>query len=218
MFRKILLTGSLFFLALFFVGGVVYAQEDSDVTTTETSEAFEDIQEPLLSPDSRFYFLRRGQEAIERFFARSEEAKANLELKHAQRRVGEMKHLARVNRKDLLEKARERWQAHLERAQERAEQMVEKREEVRERVLETTSKHLAVLEKVYEKAPEQAKEGLQRAIDNAKRYQGVILERFSPERMETLKERIKTRLEHFREKHNLLEERFKDLVPDQAEE
>lgn len=205
------------FLALFVVGGVVFAQEDTDVATPETTGAIEDIQEPLLSPDSPFYFLRRGQEAIERFLARSEEARTNLELKHAQRRIGEMKHLARVNRTELLEKVRVRWQAHLEKAQERVERMVEKREEVREHVLEMTSKHLAVLEKVYEKAPEEAKEGLQRAIDNAERYQEVILERFSPEKTETLREELETKFEQFREKHDLLEERFKDLVPDQEE-
>lgn len=219
MFRKIL-TASLVALALFFVGGVVSAQEDTDVTTPETVEAFEDIQEApgWLTPGSPFYFLRSWQEGIERFFARSDEARTNLELKHAQRRIAEMRRLARLNKGELLEKVRERWQKHLEKAQERAEKMVEKREEVRERVLEATSKHLAVLEKVYEQAPEQAKEGLQRAIENAKRYQGAVLKRFTPEKMETLKERIRTRFESFRKKHNLLKERFKNLVPDQEEE
>ncbi len=210
---KKILTGSLLFITFFLIGGAVFAQEDAVLADPPTIEEFEDIQEPLLSPDSPFYFLRQWQEGVERFLTRSEEAHANLELKHAQRRVGEMKHLARVNKKELLERTQERWQNHIQKAQERAERVSEQREVVRERVLEATSKHLAVLEKVYEQAPEEAKEGLQRAIDNAKQHQQTILERFSQDEIETLRENLKTKFDRFSEKYNLSGERFKDILP-----
>jgi len=209
--RKILLI-PLFALALFLFGGLVVAQEDS------TSAAYEDIGETLLAPDSPFYFLRNWQERIERLFARSDEARADLELRHAQRRVGEMRRLARLGRDNLLERVRERWQAHLERAQERAERVGERREEVRQRVLEATDRHRTVLERVREEAPERAREALDRAIENSRVQRERLLERFSPDQRRELEKRLRERVEDSIDRFELPRERLQDLLKEGSEE
>lgn len=194
-------------LTFFFLGGSALSQED-----TATIEAYEDIPETAFAPDSPFYFLRDWQEGVERFFARSDEARANLELKHAQRRVAEIKRLTRLGETDLLEQARERWQEHMQRAEERAEQVQERQEEIRQKVLEATDKHRLVLEKVLESAPEQAQEGLQRAIDNSTILRQRLLEKFPTGTRGVLEGRLKQRLENSIDQFQLPRDRFLELL------
>ncbi|GMR19090.1 MAG: hypothetical protein BMS9Abin34_216 [Patescibacteria group bacterium] len=202
-------------IALSLVGSSVIAQED---TTNTNTEVYEDISEPFLKPDSPFYFLRHWQEGAEKFLVRSEEAKANLEVKFAQRRVGEMRYLARTGRKELLEKTRARWEEHLQRAQERAERVKERRDEVRERILEATDRHRMVLEKASERAPEEAKEGLRRAIENSGKVREKILERLPSELREKTKDRLKQRLEKSIDRFQLRRDRFKGILEKRREQ
>lgn len=220
MLKKVVLFTTALLLISCVAGAKVYAQDtDAEATNGLAGlEEIEDIPEPFLSPNSPFYFLREWQEWVEGFLANSSEKKVALALKQADRRVGEIKHLVRINRTDLLDRTQARWEAKIQKAQEWAEKVTANQVEVKENVLEATSKHLAVLEKVYENAPEQAQKGLQRAIDNAQRHQERMLEHFEAKEQEQLEEKVRIRLERFQQKHNLRRERFESLFPNSQEE
>jgi flagellar biosynthesis GTPase FlhF len=200
--RTILVSAFLGFLLLS-IGKVAMAQD-----------AYEDIPEAALASDSPFYFLRGWQETIETFVAnfQSDEAKINLELRFAERRAGEIEHVTRVGRNDLIEKLRTRWEENLQKAQERAETLQENREELLQRVLEATDRHRAVLERVLEQVPEQAQEAIQRAIDNSATLRTKILENFSGSKLEEVKSRLEERLNNTIEKLQLKRNRLNDLL------
>ncbi len=188
-------------ISLLFLSQVVLAQD-----------TYEDIPEATLAQDSPFYFLRGWQEAIERLFARSEEARTKLELRFAERRIAEMRRLARLGQDDLLAKAEERWQSHLARAQERAEKLTERRDEIREKILEQMDQHRTVLEKVLEQVPEQAQDAINRAIENYTTNREELLNRFpSPNRSE-IETRLKQRLENTIDRFQLRRDRFQEIL------
>jgi hypothetical protein len=218
MLKKTAALGILFLVLLPFAKPDANAQGDLDSTTTELIEEIEDIPEPFISPNSPFYFLRNWQEWIEGIFANSSEKKVTLSLKQADRRIGEIKHLARIGRTDLLDRTQARWEEKIQKAEEWAEKIITNQAEVKENVLEATSKHLAVLEKVYENAPEQAQEGLQRAINNAQRHQERMLEHFEAKEQKRIEKKVRNRLERFQQKHGLQRGRFEKLFPSSQEE
>ena len=78
-------------LVFIFLAGNIFAHEGE-------VDPYEDIEEAAFAPDSPFYFLKGWQEAIEGVIAnfQGDEARANLELRFAERRVAEMKRLARL--------------------------------------------------------------------------------------------------------------------------
>lgn len=193
-------------LVLGFLAGGTFAQADE--------EPYEDIPEATFAQDSPFYFLRNWQEGIERFVSnfQSDEAKTNLELRFAKRRIAEMRRLARLGQDDLLAKAEERWQSHLARAQERAEKLTERRDEIREKILEQMDQHRTVLEKVLEQVPEQAQDAINQAIENYTTNREELLNRFpSPDRSE-VETHLKQRLENTIDRFQLRRDRFQEIL------
>ena len=176
-------------------------------------EAYEDIPEATFAQDSPFYFLRGWQEGVESFIAnfQSEEARTELELRFAQRRIAEMERLARLGKNDLLAKAEERWQSHLAKAQELSEKLTEKQDEVRERILEQMDRHRTVLEKVLAQVPEQAQDAINRAIENYTIRREEMLTKFESRRTE-IEARLKQRLEKTIERSQLDRDRFLEIL------
>lgn len=185
------------------------------------AEPYEDIEAATLAPDSPFYFLRGWQEGIERFVAnfRGDEAVADLEIRLAERRISEMRRLANLGiNGDRMERLRERWEQHLERAEERAERATENREAIRERILEQMDRHRAVFERVREQAPEEARDALDRAIENYETRRGDLLDRFSEDQIEEIREELRERLESTVDRFELRRERFRNSLENGHEE
>ena len=208
---KIFILALLPILVFAFLASNVFAQD----------EPYEDIEEAALAPDSPFYFLRGWQESVEGFIAnfQGDEARANLELRFAERRVAEMKRLARLGEDgDVMERLRQRWEQHLERAQERAEKVSERREEIQTTILEQMDRHRTVMERVLEQVPDEAKDAINRAIENYETNRQKLLESFPTERLEEVKNKLKDRLESTIERFQLRRERFRNLLENGTDE
>lgn len=91
-----------------------------------------------------------------------------------------------------LEQARLRYEEKLARAQELMGNLDDAK---KERMLSRITKHEAVLEQVFEVAPETATAGLARALENAVDHRLRILENFSEREQVELQERVESRRE-----------------------
>ncbi|OGC54562.1 hypothetical protein A2797_01570 [candidate division WWE3 bacterium RIFCSPHIGHO2_01_FULL_48_15] len=189
-------------------------------TQAKSDEAYDDIEEAALAPDSPFYFLRNWQETVETFITnfQDEEAKANLEMEFAQRRLSEMKRLARLGADgEIIERLQTRWQEHINRMRELAEKITTRREEAKTRFLEQIDRHRAVMEKVREQVPDEAKDSIDRAIKNYETARQKLLENFSGSKLDEIKSRLKERLDGTVERFRLNRERFKNLLENRSE-
>ncbi|MGM5485315.1 MAG: hypothetical protein ACQEP1_05595 [Nanobdellota archaeon] len=127
--------------------------------------AVEELPDPGTTPDSPFYFM-------DSFFDNFRAAE-----KVSDERAAEMVAMARENNQRGMEKAMNGYQKALNRSED-DEEMANK-----------TSNHLAVLGEVYDKVPEQAKKGIERAMNSSARGRERALERVrqrNPERASEL--------------------------------
>ena len=128
-----------------------------------------ELPDPGITPDSPFYRL---DTFFDRF--RSSEVVAG-------KRVAEIRAMAEENKTEAMERAVEGY----ERAMERRERDGNRSEGAAEEVARQASNHLAVLAEVRERIPEEAHEGIDRAINNSARGRGRAIEalnRTNPER------------------------------------
>ena len=182
-------------LAIFiFAGGAVFAQTDG----------FED---PGMLPDHPLYFMKRGVESVGTFFRFSDEAKADRYLGLAEKRISEANALTEKGNSELVERTLERYQEQMNKGIERAERAKERgrdMDEVLERVSEATVKHQEVLTGVYEKVPEEDREGIQRAMEASEEGGRRALNSVSEEKREEARERVN-------QKRREVEERLENL-------
>lgn len=120
-------------------------------------------------PGDALYGVKRVSERIALAMRLSPESKATLHLQLAERRIDEIDALA-AEGKDVTDLASD-FAASLEAAGEGASS------EALDRILERTRAHIAHLNEILNKVPEQAQQGLERAIDNAERQQQRTEER-----------------------------------------
>lgn len=185
------------FLLLVVPAGATLAQGDESAVDVDEEETF------LPSPSSPFYFLQTWREQFEELTARTPEAKAEVALKHARRRLMEMEQLATEDpekAEELLARWQERYEEKIQAAEERAAAAGEKKEQVEQRIIEKRQEHLQRLEQVQEKAPEQAKSALQRAIDKQTESLEQWMKRFPKEGemmplLQKLEQKLENRLE-----------------------
>jgi len=179
---------SLFFSFLILAPLSVLAQDSAVVSSGESEANQENLPPAGLTPDSPFYFLDEWGEKISLFFTFSPEKKVEKALSYAEEKLAEAQVMAEKNKTRAIERLTERYREYLSEAENRINKIEEKnqkREKVAQRVAEATGKHLEVLERVIEKAPEKAREGLLKAKDASLNGQQValrVLARFNPER------------------------------------
>jgi hypothetical protein len=116
-----------------------------------------------LTTESPFYFLDRWIETIELFFT-PEEKKAEKMLEFAEERLAEMEEVVDIVAPEELEVLGEQYQKELDEI-EKGEGVSE---EVKEKVREAREKHIQVLERVKENAPEQVQPKLEQVVENAR--------------------------------------------------
>lgn len=174
-------------LSLFVFGSFAWAHDDQVVSTVLpspdpdywTEERMREAKpagpielvDPRLVgilPDSPFYFAKTLGEKIRGFFIFSEPARLKYQLKIAERRLNEAQVLLQKGKGDAASKIIERYQNVSDRINKRMEDAVAKGRdlgEVKDAVIEARSKHIQVLERVLERVPEQAKDAIQKVIE-----------------------------------------------------
>jgi hypothetical protein len=182
MIKKLIIT--ILIIPFLFVG-LVQAQTD-------------DLPDPGMLPDNPFYFLKSWSESIGTFLTFGEEKKAERFLELSERRLSEARALAEKERGDMAERAMEKYEEQLNKAMQRAEQAGERGMDIDallERISERTLKHQEVLADVYERVPEEAREGIERAMENSMRGHEEALQAISETIREDARERMRTKRE-----------------------
>lgn len=149
------------FLFVFALAPSVFAQ------TTDI-----ELPSPGLLPDSPIYFLKPLSEKVRGLFIFGEDSKALYALTLADKRLSEAKALSDKGKDDLASdtaeqagKENENAQEHLAKAESEGKDVTA----VVERLAANSARQQAVLAKVLEKVPEQAKAAIQRAMEMSKR-------------------------------------------------
>lgn len=131
-----------------------------------------DLPDPGMLPDHPLYFAKSISEGVGTLFTFGEVNEAERALKLSEKRLAEARALAVDGKPEEAEKALERYEAQLDRALTRAAQARANGDDVDDvlsDVSEATSRHQAVLAEVYEKVPEQARPGIERAMEASQR-------------------------------------------------
>lgn len=130
------------------------------------SPAFAQESEPSAgtTPASPFFFVERFFEGIGTFFTFGNSAKAERYLALAAERLAEAKALAEEGN-ERAQAAVALYEEQYEAAKERATAAADA--DLEARVTDATTRHLSVLDEVYEKVPEQAKASIQAAKERS---------------------------------------------------
>jgi len=145
---RIVLVSCLLITALF-SGGAVFAQD-------------EELPDPGITPDSPFYFLDKWGKGLGMFFSFGDEAKVKKALKYGEERLAEAEAMAEKNRIREMERAANDYEGYMAMVNERLENHGIS-DNVTERVCLATSNHFAVLERIRERAHENAGEAIANA-------------------------------------------------------
>jgi hypothetical protein len=148
--------------SIFILPTKTFAQEE----TTTTVEAG-------LTTESPFYFLDRWLETIELFFTFDEDEKTEKRLEFAEERLAELEEIADEATEDEMDVLSEEYEEELDELEEEEGQS----DEVKQRIREARERHIRVLERVRDNAPEQAQPALNRVIERARnRLEGIPTE------------------------------------------
>jgi hypothetical protein len=142
-----------------------------------------DLGESLIHPASPLYFLKAIREKVEVLLGGSSETKSMRQVEFAQRRLREVSSLVKAKRQDLIPATIEEYKAHLK----NAEDFAMGNEELQVTVGEATSRHLEVLQRVYDMVGNpNAKAAIRGAIERAGEQNTALLENLSTENQQKL--------------------------------
>lgn len=131
-----------------------------------------------LTPDSPFYFLKSWKESIQTFFTFGAESKAKQFLHLADVRLAEYEKMIEKGKAEIAQKTLEKYEKQLNRALEKSQEAQEQGRDVEKLttlISEATIRHHEVLNNVLEKIPEEAKIGIENAIEmSQKRFDSAI--------------------------------------------
>ncbi|MBU3897229.1 MAG: hypothetical protein KJ697_04880 [Nanoarchaeota archaeon] len=137
------------------------------------------IPDPGILPDSSLYGLKRGFENFEGIFKFSEAARAEFQVRLAEKRMSEANAMVGKGNQEKAQEMMQEYNTNMERANQEIENAIANGKNVTDVVARMTQKresHMAVLQRVYDNAPEAAKAGLSNAIQNAKQSTERIME------------------------------------------
>lgn len=146
-------------------------------------------------PGQTLYILKQIKEKIEIFTTYGAKNQAKLYLKFAETRLAEYKALRAAGKEKLAERALTMYVKELNQAIQKLEETKGREEpaidETVEKAIEVIQKHLQILNNIYAKAPEPAKQGLNRAIEASQHGYQVAKEIFSGQKREKIQEKTK---------------------------
>lgn len=121
-----------------------------------------------IKPSSIFYFLDIVSEKIDLFFTFSTEKKVEKALLYADERLAEIETVGLENKPEAVEKATKQYQSNIELATIKAKELEdEKAEKLLTTISESVSKHQNTLTEVYNKAPDNAKAAVEKALETS---------------------------------------------------
>jgi len=155
---------------------VVDDTRDEVVEAEEMDEMEEEVDYylayPGILPDHPLYFLKMVRDRVRLWLTRDSVKRVELKLLYADKRVGAAKALVDGNKVDLAITTAMKAENYMFEAVDELSKLREQGEElpqVWERVEKATRKHIEILEGVVEKVPDQAKAGLERAMEVSER-------------------------------------------------
>jgi len=137
------------------------------------------LPEPGILPDNPLYGIKKGFETIGGMFKFTEMTKAEYKIKLGEKRLAESQAMSDKGEDEVAAELVQEYEMNMEQANTRIEAAVAKGQNVTsliERVTARRESHMAVLQRVYDNAPESAKAGLTNAINNANRSTERIIE------------------------------------------
>lgn len=144
-------------------------------------------------PSSPFYFLKSLSEDLGTLFSIGNISKVERFTFLAEKRLAEANTLADKGDTEGAKHATEKYQEYLDKAVNRAEEAKKDGDDVDEvltKVAEATTKHRDVLERIYEKVPEQAREAIKQAIENSSKGGKDALEAISEEKQDEVRKHV----------------------------
>lgn len=133
-----------------------------------------DLGYSLIAPNSPLYFLKAIREKIEMALIDKRESRAIQEIEFAQRRLREVNALVRNKNQDLIPQTLEKYKAHLQ----DAVGLASYDEDLAVKVGDAVSRHLDVLERVYDQVGNpRAKAAIRAAIERAEEHNRLLLEK-----------------------------------------
>lgn len=142
---------------------------------------------PGMLPDHALYFLKQSSERIGTLFTFGKLADGERALDLAEKRLAEVRALVAKGEPAVAERTVLRYQEQLERALARAEEANAEgvdADRLSARASVATLKHQAVLADVYERVPEAAKPGIERAMQTGMRGHEEAMSAISGQRKE----------------------------------
>lgn len=135
-----------------------------------------------LSPESKLYFLKKWKEGIELFLTFNKEKKIEKRLKFSEIRLAEYGQLLDKGNIDKASKILDDYQKQADKIQSDIETLKKAKKNVdaiSAKVSERIVKHQDTLSRVYQKAPEPAKQALQKVLQKAEDKLPGFLERLT---------------------------------------
>lgn len=224
------------FLILVFLlsSNVVFAESDvvasEDVTSLEVVEALDlGIEDPILLPDSPFYFVKEWRRGVSSFFTFDSVKKAEKELQYANERLMEAKKVAeKMGKEEVVAKAIEKYDTAMEKTRIRIEAAKqERKDDVRFQELmdkfteDGFNQHrlISVIDKKIEAAPEEIREKIRAVKEEIVEKIGEVLVNVDGDKIEERLNKVIEKVEEGKLKHFRNLEVLKDLeekLPEQA--
>ena len=129
----------------------------------------EELPDPGITPDSPFYFLDNLGKKLGLAFTFGDEAKAQKALEYAGERLAEANAMALKNKLQEMTQAAGEYDQFMATVNERLQATVQQNASanISEKVALATAKHLAVIDRVRDRVPEEDKEALNRARERS---------------------------------------------------
>lgn len=126
---------------------------------------------PGITPDSPFYFLKTWKEKIQLFFTFGKENKAKQFLHLSEVRLAEYQKMLDKGKNEIAQKTLEKYEKQLSQAVQKVKELKQKGknvEDISQKVQDSLGENIEVLQRNLQKVPEAGKEGIERALENAK--------------------------------------------------
>ncbi len=194
----------------------IYAQE-AEATEAEIESAETEFSNPGLLPDHPLYFFKKIKERVQLFLVFDDEGKAKLHLHLAKTRLAEAKRLIEKNKTMEAEDILEEYNLELERFEVRHKGIGRNVSTLVKESENVLQKSRIVLELVLAKAPEQARPGLERALNNSIEKEVRLkfrLENATEEERIEIREKIKEEIE----KRHEIREKIREKIEKKLEE
>lgn len=129
------------------------------------------LSSPGITPDNPFYFLKTWKEQIQTFFTFGLENKVKQYLHLADVRLAEYQKMIEKGKTKIAQNTLDKYEKQLNNSIQKIEELKQKGQNIEpllQKMEDMVAKHSIVLERNLQKAPEAAKQGLEKALENVR--------------------------------------------------